>query len=218
MDLKDVDILQLCPAFMRNDQTNKILAQGCNNIFQEWAQNAERLVVINQIDKLSSAELDQLARDTNVFWYDEKANIDVKRALIKNSPIVFNRLGTVWAVESVMNDYLPESELQEWFNYDGEPGMFRLVTNNTAILRTNFDIFLKILASTKRHSQWLEAVILKLGQKLTLYPGFGIIERNTETYAFTTHLLKRQIHEEMTKTEMESLTKDEYCEVQHEQN
>ncbi|MBR5202393.1 MAG: phage tail protein I, partial [Clostridia bacterium] len=103
MDLKDVDILQLCPAFMREDRTNQLLAQGSNNIFRKWAQNAERLVIVNQIDNLSGAELDQLARDTNVFWYDEKANIDVKRALIKNSPIVFNRLGTVWAVESVMN-------------------------------------------------------------------------------------------------------------------
>ncbi len=214
MDLKDVDILKLCPAFMREDKTNQILAQGCNNLFQRWSQNAERLIIVNQIDNLNMAELDQLAKDTNIFWYDESANISVKRSLIKNSPVVFNRLGTVWAVESVMNDYLPESELQEWFNYKGEPGYFRLVTNNTEILRTNFQIFLSVLDATKRKSQWLQDVILKLEQKLTLYPGIGVVETTHEEYIFSAYLLKNQIHNVMTKSEMESLTKDKYCEVQ----
>lgn len=213
MELKNVDILKLCPAFMREDKTNQILAQGCNNLFQRWAQNAERLVIVNQIDNLSAAELDQLAKDTNIFWYNESANISVKRAIIKNSPIVFNRLGTVWAVESVMNDYLPDSELQEWFDYKGTEGYFRLVTNNTEILTTDFQIFLNVLDATKRKSQWLEDVILKLEQQLTLYPAFGVVETTHEEYVFSAYLLKNQIHNVMTKSAMEQLTKDKYCEV-----
>ena len=214
MDLKDVDILKLCPAFMREDKTNQVLAQGCNNIFQKWAQDAERLIIVNQIDNLTDAELDQLAKDTNIFWYDESVNITLKRSLIKNSPIVFNRLGTVWAVESVMNDYLPDSELQEWFDYNGKEGYFRLVTNNTEILTTNFQIFLSVLDSIKRRSQWLETVILRLEQMLTFYPGFGVVETTREEYVFSAYLLKSQIHNVMTKSEMEQLTKDKYCEVQ----
>ena len=34
MKLKDVDLIKLCPAFMRNDKSNIILANGVNNIFQ----------------------------------------------------------------------------------------------------------------------------------------------------------------------------------------
>ena len=193
MRLKDVDILKLCPAFMREDKTNQILSTGVNNIFHTWATNLDRLPVINQLDKLSEAELDQLANDKNIIWYDYKANIDVKRALIKNAKTVFNRLATVWAVESVMNDYLPKTELQEWFDYDGEPGYFRIVTNNTEILRTDIQTFLNILKVIKRHSVWLENIILRLEQILILYPGWGVVESSRDTFTFTQYLRKGQI-------------------------
>lgn len=208
MKLKDVDILKLCPAFMRNDKSNQILADGVNNIFQTWSENIDRLPVINQLDKLSMAELDQLASDRNIFWYDYKASLSVKRALIKNAKTVFNRLGTVWAVESVMNDYLPKTELQEWFDYNGEPGYFRIVTNNTEILRTDIQTFLNILQKIKRRSVWLEHIMLRLEQFMTLYPGVGIIERSRDTFIFTQYLRKGQI-EGMTKGEMENLLKGE---------
>ena len=55
MRLKDVDLIKLCPAFMRNDKSNIILANGVNNIFQTWANNMDRLPVIRQLDKLSEA-------------------------------------------------------------------------------------------------------------------------------------------------------------------
>lgn len=208
MELKDVDLIKLCPSFMREDKANQILAKGVSNIFQTWANNLDRLPVINQLDKLKEAELDQLASDRNIFWYDYKANISVKRALIKNAKLVFNRLGTVWAVESVMNDYLPQSELQEWFDYDGEAGYFRLITNNTEILRTDIQVFLNILKGIKRRSIWLEDIILRLEQYLIIYSGWGVVERTRDVYTFTQYLRKGQI-EGMLKGEMEGMLKGE---------
>lgn len=208
MRLKDVDILKLCPAFMREDKTNQILSNGVNNIFHTWSTNLDRLPVINQLDKLSEAELDQLASDKNIFWYDYFADISVKRALIKNAKIVFNRLATVWAVESVTNDYLPKTELQEWFDYEGEPGYFRIVTNNTEILRTDIQTFLNILKGIKRHSVWLEHIMLRLEQYLILYPGWGVVERAKDTFTFTQYIRKGQF-EEMTKGEIEGMLKGE---------
>lgn len=208
MNLKDVDLIKLCPAFMRNDKSNIILANGIDNIFQTWSDNLNRLPVINQLDKLSEAELDQLASDKNIFWYDYKASLSVKRSLIKNAKTVFNRLGTVWAVESVMNDYMPGTELQEWFDYDGERGYFRIVTTNTSVLKTDIQTFLNILQKIKRRSVWLEHIMLKLEQYLILYPGWGVVERSRDTFTFTQYLRKGQI-EGMTKEELESLLKGE---------
>lgn len=208
MRLKDVDLIKLCPAFMREDTTNKLLANGVNNIFHTWSTDLERLTVINQIDKLKEAELDQLASDKNIFWYDTKAGISVKRSLIKNAKTVFNRLGTVWAVESVMNDYMPGTELQEWFNYDGERGYFRIVTTNTSVLKTDIQTFLNILSLIKRKSVWLEHIMLRLEQMLVLYPSWGVVERSKDTFTFTQYMRKGQI-EGMTKGELEALFKGE---------
>ncbi len=184
MDLKDVDILTLCPAFMRKDKANQILANGSSNIFRQWANDLERLSVVNHFDNLKEDELDQLAKDMNIFWYNTNANISIKRSLIKNAKLVFKRLGTVWAVESVMNDYLPNSELKEWFEYEGEPGYFKFVTNNIDILKTDITTFLHILEKIKRKSQWLEGIILELRAKGTMHPGIGFIEESTDIFAF----------------------------------
>lgn len=208
MNLKDVDLIKLCPAFMQEDKTNIVLANGINNLFHTWADNIDRLPVINQLDKLTMAELDQLASDKNIFWYDTKASISVKRALIKNAKTVFNRLGTVWAVESVMNDYMPGTELQEWFDYEGERGYFRIVTTNTSVLKTDIQTFLNILKGIKRRSVWLEHIMLRLEQYLVLYPGWGVVERARDVFTFTQYLRKGQI-EGMTKGELEGLLKGE---------
>ena len=208
MRLKDVDLIKLCPAFMREDKTNQILAEGVSNVFITWSNDLDRLPVINQLDKLKEAELDQLASDRNIFWYNTNADISVKRSLIKNAKTVFNRLGTVWAVESVMNDYMPGTELQEWFDYDGERGYFRIVTSNTSVLKTDIQTFLNILSIIKRKSVWLEHIMLRLEQMLVFYPGWGVVERSKDTFTFTQYLRKAQI-ERMTKEEIESLLKGE---------
>ena len=49
--------------------------------------------------------------------------------LSPNSVLAHKRLGTVYAVKSVLNSLYPASELEEWFSYDGTPGCFRLNVN-----------------------------------------------------------------------------------------
>lgn len=184
MKLKDVDLYEMLPTFMKEDKFDKLLAEGMSNLFRKIAVDMERTVIVGYIDKLNEAELDQLAEDWNVFWYLKSATIEQKRQFIKDAPLVFSKLGTVWAVERVMNSYLPESELQEWFDYGGEPHYFKFVTNNIAILQTDIDAFLFVLEKIKRKSQWLEGIILELRAKGTMYPGVGFIEESTDTFSF----------------------------------
>lgn len=185
MKLKEVDIHKLLPSFMKDDKFDKALADATSNLFNRLAKEMERTVIVGHIDELNEAELDQLAQDWNVFWYLKTANIEQKRQLIKDTPLVYSRLGTVWAVERVMNNYLPESELIEWFDYKGDPHKFKFVTNNTQILKTDIDTFLYILEKVKRKSQWLEGVILELRAKGTMYPGVGFIEESTDIFIFS---------------------------------
>ena len=184
MKLKDIDLYKMLPAFMKEDKFDKLLAEGMSNFFQKLAVDMDRAVIIGYIDELNEAELDQLAEDWNVFWYLKSATLEQKRQLIKDSQLVFSKLGTVWAVERVMNNYLPESELKEWFDYGGDPHYFRFVTNNTDILQTDIDAFLFVLEKIKRKTQWLEGIILELRARGTMYPGVGFIEESTDTFHF----------------------------------
>jgi phage tail P2-like protein len=184
MKLKDFDLYKILPAFMKDDKFNKAFADAMSNLFTKLAVDMERCVILGFIDELNEAELDQLAQDWNVFWYLKSASLEQKRQLIKDAQLVFNKLGTVWAVERVMNSYLPESELKEWFDYEGNPHHFKFVTNNTDILQTDIDAFLFILEQVKRKSQWLDGIILELRAKGTMFPGIGFIEESTDTFSF----------------------------------
>lgn len=184
MKLKDVDLYKMLPSFMKEDKFDKLLADAMSNVFRNISFEMERCVILGHVEELNEAELDQLATDWNVFWYMRSASLEVKRQLIKDAQLVFNRLGTVWAVERVMNSYLPDSELLEWFDYEGDPHYFQFITNNTEILKTDIDSFLFVLEKIKRKSQWLKEIILELRAKGSLYPGVGFIEETTETYIF----------------------------------
>ena len=185
MRLKEVDIYKLLPSFMKDDKFDKALADAMSNLFNRLATEMERTVIVGHIDELNEAELDQLAEDWDIFWYFKTATLEQKRQLIKDAPLVYSRLGTVWAVERVMNNYLPESELKEWFDYDGEAHHFKFVTNNTAILKTDIDTFLYILEKVKRKTQWLEGVILELRAKGTVHPGVAFMEESTDLFIFS---------------------------------
>ena len=180
MKLADVDLTKLLPQFMKKDPYDKLLAEAMSNEYQRISVDLDKIVIVGHIDKLNEAELDQIAHDNNIFWYSERADISIKRNLIKNAPLVFNRLGTVWAVEKVMSDYLNDAELLEWWEYNSAThNHFSFRTTDVEILRTDIEEFLWILDKIKRKSQWLEAIILQLRAKGTLYPRFAVIDKTT---------------------------------------
>lgn len=185
MKLNDIDFKRLLPEFMRNDKFDAILAGATSEFFQKASIDMQRVVIVGQTASLNEAELDQIAKDSNIFWYMKSADIDTKRQVIDDAPLVFKRLGTVWAVEKVMNSYLAGCELIEWFEADDlEHDYFRFRTSDISILRSDIKTFLNILEKVKRKSQWLESIILQLKALGTVYSACGIYERNVETYKF----------------------------------
>lgn len=187
MKLADVDFRKLLPQFMREDKFNMLFAEASNNFWRDKSSTMEKMSVIDHIEDLNEAELDQLAKDSDIFWYMQSADIETKRQVIKEAPLVFNRLGTVWAVEKVMNNYLAGSELIEWFDSEDIPnGYFRFQTEDTSILKSDIKTFLSILEKVKRKSQWLDSIILQLKAVGRVYPAFGLIDRTIETYYFLT--------------------------------
>ncbi len=188
MKLEDIDIYKLLPTFMKKDKFDSLFAQGMNNLFQELAAGMQRTIIIGQIDNLREDELDQLANDMNIFWYSKTVSLEIKRKLIKNAPLVFRRLGTVWAVESVLNDYLPGSELAEWFDYNGEPHHFKIFVENIESLNTDIDVFLNLLDRIKRKSQWLDSLIIHLQCKYDIHISVGMAEGIDTTFNCTESL------------------------------
>lgn len=128
MKLGDVDVLKLVPEFMRKDEAVLGLAAAVNKLIKEPGAKIKTARIWDQIDNLTDAELDELAYELDVDWYDSTLPIENKRALIKSADLIHSRRGTKWAVEQVLIDIFGDGTVKEWYEYGGKPFHFRVST------------------------------------------------------------------------------------------
>lgn len=158
MNINDMDFIQLMPAFMKEDEAVQGLSEGVNRVTEELAAKIRLFSTWNQIDFMTGAELDMLAEELHISWYDKTAAIDVKRELIKNSDMVHSKMGTNWAVQNVIETYFGSGEIQDWYDYEGEPHHFKVITSNQSITAGAAEKFLSVLDKVKRKSAFLDGI------------------------------------------------------------
>ncbi len=173
MKLQNMEFIELLPRFMQDDAANVGLSRGIDAIVKMFAAYGKHLSTWAAIDELTEAELDELAWEKNVTWYEHSADIETKRKIIKDSDEVKKQLGTGWAVERVVRAYFGEGYIEEWFEYGGEPGRFKVVSSNPSITQDELDKFLRILERVKRKSAHLENVSIGLTGRGDVRMGIG---------------------------------------------
>lgn len=183
MRLSDAEILKLLPGWMREDASIQGLAIGTDAVTRALHARIKLLSRWNQIDSLNEAELDEMAWELNILWYDSTAAIDVKRAVIRNSDKVFAKLGTRYAVEQIVTDYFGSGAVREWFEYGGEPHHFKVMSSNPELVNNNLEMFLELLGTVKRRSSILDAILISLTGEMNLYTGMAV--RDHTEYAHT---------------------------------
>lgn len=87
----------------------------------------EKTKCYSDIDKLNEETLDYFAIEMRTMYYDQTLPIETKRALVKNTLKWHTKNGTVSAVKELLSIVFDESELEEWFDYAGDPFHFRIV-------------------------------------------------------------------------------------------
>jgi|GEM_PF-138346 len=102
MRLNETEMVKLLPVWMQEDGGDKGLATGCDIISRDAYARLKLLSRWDKIDQLSDAELDEMAWELNIQWYDSTAPIAAKRAVIRNSDRVYAKLGTPYAVEQIV--------------------------------------------------------------------------------------------------------------------
>ena len=183
MKLNDLEFIRLLPRFMQDDNAVKGLAAGIDSIIPELAAEVKKLTTWDHIDDLSEADLDELAWELNIPWYDTSASLAIKREVIKASDKVHKKLGTKWAVENVVSTYFGSGYVSEWWEYGGEPGHFQVNSSNPSLNNERFNEFLRLLDKVKRASAKLDSVVISLSGELQLYTAAAVHEVGKEQYA-----------------------------------
>lgn len=183
MKLDTLDFIKLLPDFMQEDGCVKALSESINTIFQPTSQDLKKLSDWDRIDSMTESELDELAWECDISWYDKTADIETKRSICKNSDRIFMTRATAAAVEEVLTTYFSNAKLREHFNYDNiAPHHFKIETTDVNSYTDKLLLFLNSLEKTKRKSQWLDAIVLLLQGIGKFYAGVGLSIRSKTTY------------------------------------
>ena len=130
-DLFSVDFTRSLPPALKNDPNMLALARVIAEQLQINAKDIEKNIIYARIDELDEQTLDILAYDLHVDWYDYSYPIDVKRRTIRDSVKVHRQLGTKYAVETALGAVFPGTTVKEWFEYGGDPYMFKVIIGAT---------------------------------------------------------------------------------------
>lgn len=175
MKLNSVNMIDIIPPYMQEDSTVIGLCAAADYIFSKLFECIQRMDFYTQLDLLDDSDLDYIAEINNIVWYDKSSTKEVKINVIKNADKVFWTLGTVSAVESVMNDIFGECEIKEWFDYAGDPYHFKILTYNAQITDDYVTQFANAIKHVKRKNAIFDSVEITLSADYSINYGFKML-------------------------------------------
>ena len=159
MDLNNIDLLDLQTSYMKQDPTTIAMCKVLNPIFRDLHKESKLAFIYGRIHELDDKTLDELAWQFHVDFYSVDFPIHVKRNLIKNSKVIHRLKGTPAAVENLLSSIFGKARLVEWFEYDGNPYMFKVkveVENNINLLLDKFESSINSVKNTRSHLEKIE--------------------------------------------------------------
>lgn len=208
--LKDADFYATFPPALKKDEKMVALGRLIADELHQTVEQTKKNIIYANINELSETWLDVLAYDLHVDWYDYDYPIEAKRAIIRDSVRVHQKLGTKAAVEMALGGIHPKSEIEEWFDYGGKPYRFRIVLDTTeSRIAADYDEIIKTVDIYKRLTAHLDGlyyqgsitVVVMPKTEFWLYsvPMTGQLKTGTEPHRNTVGAVENAVIDVMTQ-------------------
>lgn len=170
--LTDARLTDALPKTLAEQPWVQALAEASRKMRRRVMAYADRTRLFCDIDEASEEALDALAVELHTPLYKNDYPLTVKRQIVKNSMLYYIRSGTRGAVEELLADIYQGAEVEEWFEYGGEPNYFRVAID---ISRTTVPVaemtpaeLESWLYSVKRASSALESLSYMIRHAITI--------------------------------------------------
>jgi len=160
--ISDVSLYNLLPPSLQTDPATAAAARSLDSELNQLADQITLLSKFSRLDELTSEETDELAWQYNVPFYDPTLPLSLRREIVKNSFRWHRSKGTPAAVEELMTTIFGDGIVEEWFEYGGQPGYFRVITSNFSATTEHAERFLRLVNSVKNARSWLDTVLIRL--------------------------------------------------------
>ncbi len=121
------NLLRALPDVLQQDDNMRALAEAIAGQLVPCIADTDEPRIFPRIDELSETLLDTLAWDFKVDWWDYSYSLQEKRNTLRQSWYVHKHMGTPAAVMAALSAIYPNSKVEEWWAYGGEPYHFRLL-------------------------------------------------------------------------------------------
>jgi len=168
-DMYTVNFADYLPGALKQDPKIKAIAEAVTKEALTVSGEIENVLIYSRIDELPEELIDILAYDMHVDWYDYSYPLKVKRDILKGSVRVHKKMGTKYAVEKALGALYPQSEVEEWYQYEGQPHHFHIVCDVTENRVTaSFQDIINAVMMYKRLSSHLDEVVYQAGVGITI--------------------------------------------------
>lgn len=173
-NIYSINLLDLIPSNLKQDRFIEALAIVLSEELNDISNDIPLLLLMKNIHLQKEEVVDMLAWQQHVDYYDPTLTLEQKREIVAKSDFFHRYKGTSAAVEQLVNTVFGDGVVQEWYEYGGMPGYFKVITSNWTVTNENAETFTKALASVKRETSRLEKVELSASDELPLYFG-GVV-------------------------------------------
>lgn len=188
--LRDVSILDLLPPNLLEDEDVVAIALALDIELKAITKAIEETKILSRIDELPEPVIDHLLWQFHV-TYEEGAGlattIEEKKELVKNAIKTHKKKGTKGALKRILNALNMQCLIEEWFEYGGQPGEFRikvLEISTRGLNEEQLNLIDKLVDAYKNARSIVESIKIYLtsygkqylattmqtGEEITVYP------------------------------------------------
>lgn len=117
---------QIFPGFLLSDRDGYAMGRAIEAMLRYAGEVTNRGIGwVQDVQQMPEWRLDMLAQEMNCL-YDYNAGVEMKREWIQNALPLYRLWGTKGAIEKYLSGFFEDVELEEWWEYGGDPYHFRV--------------------------------------------------------------------------------------------
>lgn len=150
------------PSALYEDSRMYALSRAIASVLVAHIRQLPLAELYSNLDGLPEFVIDFIAEELKTPFYNVSLPAGEKRVLVWETPSYYRTNGTLGACKRILQAIYPGSQIEEWFDYDGQPYCFRVHARNDVRIRElqGFDEFLRLIDTVKRLAAKLESVIV----------------------------------------------------------
>ncbi|MGK0469189.1 phage tail protein I [Clostridium sp.] len=186
INLANSKLLDILPPNLRNDPEIIAASKAVDKEFSNVVNSIKNVFTIADIKNASSDIIDHIAVESHADFYDLNLEIEIRRALAEKAIELHMNKGTLGAVEEAAKIVFGRSWVEEWYEYGGNPYMFKmnLEISNRGASPDDLKLLDQLINAYKNKRSWLETINIFLttngsvffggcmnsGEEITVYP------------------------------------------------